>query len=271
MNHIASVFSTSNDDDIQKRFEHLKRNKPIMHEKAMDVTKARMLELARMCKMKRHNEEVVVSNFAEIGSACAYRTKLPLEEDRLTNKDLHKLIDYVCYSNFMNDEGWAKRMEVELMKFLGCVYNPKDDHKMEKGCFERTISLQKGECVKAVMRRSVSKKLPFVKRRNDIKENKKKRKCEDFNPNMVQLPVSRAKDRSIKVTVDVLSNRENNITNNNNTQTVEQMKKQIACLQRALCNWLLCVKMHFFNTSDHMCLAFPCLSSSGMRTNKWRW
>ena len=77
------------------------------------------------------------------------------------------------------------------------------------------------------MRQSVNKKLPFVKRRKDKKENKKKCKCEDFNPNMVQSPVSRAKDRSAKVTVDVLSNRENNIANNNNTQTVEQMKKQI--------------------------------------------
>ena len=158
-----------------------------------------------------------------------------MEEDQLYNKDLHKLIDDICHSNFMNDKGWAKRMEVELMKFLGYVYDPKDNNKMEKGCFERIISLQKGECVKAVMRRSVSKKLPFVKRRNDIKENKKKRKCEDFNPNMVQSLVSRAKDRSNnstkKVTVDVLLNRENDITNDNNTQTVEQMKKQIVCWQ----------------------------------------
>ena len=65
---------------------------------------------------------------------------------------------------------------------------------------------------------------------------RKKRKCEDFNPNMVQLPVSRAKDRSAKATVDVLSNRENNVTNNDNTQTVEQMKKQIAHWQQVLCN-----------------------------------
>ena len=46
----------------------------------MDVIKARMLELARK-KMKRRNKEVVVSNFAKIGSACAYQTKLSLEED----------------------------------------------------------------------------------------------------------------------------------------------------------------------------------------------
>ena len=136
----------------------------------------------------------------------------------------------------MNDEGWAKRMEVELMKFLGCVYDPKDNHKMEKGCFEWIISLQKGECVKAVMRQSINKKLLFVRRRKDKKENKKKRKCKDFNPNMVQLPVSRAKDGSIKVTVNVLLNRENNITNNNNTQTVEQMKKQTVHWQQVLCN-----------------------------------
>ena len=48
---------------------------------------------------------------------------------------------------------------------------------------------------------------------------------------MVQLPVSRAKDKSNnstkKVTVGILLNRENDVTNDDDTQTVEQMKKQI--------------------------------------------
>ena len=49
-NHIASVFGISNDDDIQKKFDHMTIIKPIMHKKATDVIKARMLESARRKK-----------------------------------------------------------------------------------------------------------------------------------------------------------------------------------------------------------------------------